>query len=84
MKPPLWLTPREQALSLECRWFKNSFQEVWCYMPQDLIWTELQYLLVCYKYYKEDDEKTTQMDSRKILQLGKSKQTMFTGAQNVN
>ena len=26
-------------------------------MPQDLIWTELQYSLVCYKYYKEDDEK---------------------------
>lgn len=82
MKPPLWLTLTDQALSLECRWFKNSFQEVWWFMPQDLIGSKLQYSLVCYKYYMADDKKT-EMDSRKSLQLGKSKQTIFTRAQNV-
>ena len=76
-------TNREQALSLECRWFKNSFQEVWWLMPQDLIWTELQYSLACYKYYKADKKKNAEMDSCKISQLRKSKQCLHAH-ENVN
>ena len=82
MKPPLWLTPTEQALSLECRWFKNSLQGVWWFMPQDLMWTELQYSLVCYKCYYADKKKSAEMDCT-ISQLSKSKQCLHAH-KNVN